>query len=70
MLIENIAKNMWLASRRNSCKYFEDIYDLIQKWETCDDKQQMMDNALSFIEMLSKNHPIVYEYILRHYHAI
>lgn len=70
LLIENIAKNMWLASQRNSCKYFDDIHDLIQQWETCIDKHQMIINASSFVEILSKDHPIVYEYILRHYHAI
>jgi hypothetical protein len=65
-MLETIARNMWIAPRRNQCEYFDDILDLIDNWEKTD-KSQLLE-AKNFIEELKKSHPRVYEYVRTYYH--
>jgi len=68
MLTEIIARNMWIAPQRGSCEYFDDVQNLIAIWPMCHERLQITLNAKTFINTLSSEHPMVYEYVRTHYH--
>jgi hypothetical protein len=69
MLTEIVARNMWIAPQRGSCEYFDDVQNLIAIWPMCNERLQITLNAESFINTLSSEYPMVYEYVRTHYYG-
>ncbi len=64
MLLDAVARNIWMAPRRQRCEYFEDVQDLHHEWKNSPERDISFMSAKLFLETLSLDHPSVYQYIL------
>ena len=67
MITEIIARNMWIASKRSKCEYFEDMQDLIEQWPISADREKILLNAKNFIDVLKLEYPMVYDFVWKNY---